>query len=192
MADDRLEQRAGDDATRHAGSVHARKLRYVVAGISHVHGSYAQRHQPTLRNLRQRRYGGDCRAHTDTERDFAHLVSAESPASQSEVVAPQQQQLRADRASRIAQLFRQQPAAVPREFLREEQTLGSEAASGRTSRLHPAGGRETAWSAGGLAADSPETARRDFSRDRAIQRCGSGAASAAGATWCGGWCPTAR
>ena len=55
MADDRLEQRVRDDQVGHAGRLHARHLRHLVAGLSDVHRGDAQRHQPALRNVRQRR-----------------------------------------------------------------------------------------------------------------------------------------
>jgi hypothetical protein len=58
--DDRLEQRLGDDQVRHARRVHARQLRHLVARLPDVHRRAAQRHQPALRNVRQRRrrHGG--------------------------------------------------------------------------------------------------------------------------------------
>ena len=46
------------------------------------------------------------------ERDVAHLVQAEPAAAAGEVVAAQQQQLRADGPARLAQLLREQPAAA--------------------------------------------------------------------------------
>ena len=58
-----LEQRAGDDALRDAWRVHARLLRHLVAGLPHVHGGHAQRDQPPVRDVRQRRHAGDAGAH---------------------------------------------------------------------------------------------------------------------------------
>ena len=55
VADDRLEQRLGDDQVRHAGRLHARQLRHLVARLPDVHRRAAQRHQPAVRDLRQRR-----------------------------------------------------------------------------------------------------------------------------------------
>ena len=55
VADDRLEQRQRDDQVRHAGRVHARHVRHVVARLPDVHRRDAQRHQPAVRDVRQRR-----------------------------------------------------------------------------------------------------------------------------------------
>ena len=55
VADDRLEQRVGDDQVRHAGRVHARHVRHLDARLPDVHRRDAQRHQPPVRNVRQRR-----------------------------------------------------------------------------------------------------------------------------------------
>ena len=55
VADDRLEQRLGDDQVRHARRLHARQLRHLVARLPDVHRRAAQRHQPALRDVRQRR-----------------------------------------------------------------------------------------------------------------------------------------
>ena len=88
---------------------------HLVAGLSHVHGGDAQRHQPPVRDVRQRRQRRDAwsgRSRPDeTSND---LVPAEPAAAARDVVAAQQQQLRADRAARLAQLLREQPPAVPR------------------------------------------------------------------------------
>src|SRR6266404_3438206 len=89
------------------------------------------------------------------------------------MVSSQQQQLRRNRIARIAQLFRKQPAAVPRKLLREEQEIRSQGAHGRSSRVHIARRRQAAGGAGGAAPDSPEAARRNLSRDIAVQRSGS-------------------
>ena len=51
-------------------------------------------------------------ADADAGRDVAHLVPAESAAAARAVVAPQQQQLRADRPPRLAQLLREQPRST--------------------------------------------------------------------------------
>ena len=45
----------GHDQVRHARRLHARQLRHLVAGLPDVRRRAAQRHQPALRNLRQRR-----------------------------------------------------------------------------------------------------------------------------------------
>ncbi len=55
MAATRLEQCAGVDQVRHARRVHPRRFRYLESGLSDVHGGDAQRHQPPVRDLRQRR-----------------------------------------------------------------------------------------------------------------------------------------
>ena len=47
-ADDGLEQRFGDDQIRHAGRVHPRHVRHLVAQLPDVHRGHAQRHQPAL------------------------------------------------------------------------------------------------------------------------------------------------
>ena len=68
VADDRLEQRARDDATRHAGRVRARHVRHVVAGLPDVHRRDAQRHQPPVRDVRQRWHGRNAGAHAERQR----------------------------------------------------------------------------------------------------------------------------
>ena len=55
-------------------------------------------------------------AHSVGQRDVAHVVPAEPAAAARELVAAQQQQLRADGSARLAQLHRQQPAADPQNF----------------------------------------------------------------------------
>ncbi len=55
VADDRLEQRLGDDQVRHARRLHARHVRHLVARLPDVHRRHAQRHQPAVRDVRQRR-----------------------------------------------------------------------------------------------------------------------------------------
>src|SRR6185312_11523272 len=51
VADDRLEQRPGDDAPRNAGRVRSRHVRHLVAGLFDVHRRDAQRHQSALRDV---------------------------------------------------------------------------------------------------------------------------------------------
>src|SRR5690349_22873044 len=87
MAATGLEQRSGDDAIRHAWRLHSRRLRHLVARLSHVHGGHSQRYQPPLRDIRQWRDGGDNAAHVAAERDIENVVSAESAAAASTVVA---------------------------------------------------------------------------------------------------------
>ncbi len=61
VANARLEQRAGDDALRHARRVRPRRLRHLVARLPHVHRRHAQRHQPPVRDVRQWRHRRDRR-----------------------------------------------------------------------------------------------------------------------------------
>ena len=76
VADDRLEQRAGDDALRHARRVRARRLRHLVARLPDVHRRDAQRHQPPVRDVRQRRHRGDRGSHALAGGDRAHAGSS--------------------------------------------------------------------------------------------------------------------
>ena len=112
----------GDDQVRHARRLHARQLRHLVARLPDVHRRAAQRHQPPLRNVRQRRRRHR-RARAAARRVRAHLVQAEPAAAEDDVVAAQQQQLRTDRAAHLAPLFRRQRQAVPPQLLPEEQAL---------------------------------------------------------------------
>ena len=80
-----------------------RRLRHVVARLPDVHRRDAQRHQPPLRNVRQRRHGRDAKiARCRRRNGRAHVVQAEPAAAAREVVAAQQQQLRRDRDARLA------------------------------------------------------------------------------------------
>ena len=63
VADDRLEQRQRDDAHGHARRLRVRHVRHVVAGLPDVHGRDAQRHQPPVRDVRQRRQRGHAGPH---------------------------------------------------------------------------------------------------------------------------------
>ena len=134
VADDRLEQRQRDDAHGHARRLRVRHVRHVVARLPDVHGGDAQRHQPPVRNVRQRRQRRHAGAHARRQRHVAHLVPAEPAAPAREVVAPQQQQLRADGTARLAQLHREQPALLPQQLLREEQAVDSEGEDRRARR----------------------------------------------------------
>ena len=113
VADARLEQRRRDDEVRNAGRLHARQLRHLDARLPHVHGGDAQRDLAPLRDLRQRRRGHG-RAHAQTRRVLAQLVPAEPAAAEGEVVAAQQQQLRADGPARLAPLRLGERKAAPR------------------------------------------------------------------------------
>ena len=78
VADDRLEQRLGDDEVRHARRLHARQLRHLVAWLPDVHRRAAQRHQPAVRDVRQRRrrHGG---AHRCQPNDYARTWYKQNP-----------------------------------------------------------------------------------------------------------------
>ena len=100
----------------------------------------------------------------------ADVVPAEPAAAAGEVVAPQQQQLRADGRARLAQLLREQPAAVPRELLREEQALDHEGARRRAGGVRAAGRRSSSRRAGRAAARAAEAGGGDLARDGAVHR----------------------
>ncbi len=74
-------------------------LRHLVAGLPDVLRGPAQRDQPSLRDLRQRRQRGHRGADALGQRDGAHVVPPEPADRTRPMVASQQQQLRADRAS---------------------------------------------------------------------------------------------
>ena len=72
----RLEQRRPDAELRHARSLHPRRLRHLEPRLPDVPRRHAQRHQPPLRDLRQR--GRRHReAHPRPRGIFPHLVPAE-------------------------------------------------------------------------------------------------------------------
>ena len=56
-------------------------VRHLVAGLSDVHGGDAQRHQPAVRDVRQRRQRRHRRADAHAGRHLAHLVPAEPGAA---------------------------------------------------------------------------------------------------------------
>ena len=143
VADDRLEQRLGDDQVRHARRLHARHVRHLDARLSDVHRRHAQRHQPALRDVRQRRRR-HARAHARPERHGAHLVQAESAAAEGEVVAAKQQQLSADGPARLAQPLRRQQEPVPQELLSEEQAIDPQAEDRRAGGVRVSGRRSAA------------------------------------------------
>ena len=70
-----------------------------------------------VRNVRQRRHRRHAGAHPRRQRHAAQLVQAESAAAARDVVAAQQQQLRADRFARLAQLRREQSPPASSELL---------------------------------------------------------------------------
>ena len=73
-------------------------------------------------------------AHPRPERHAAELVQAEPAAAARDVVAPQQQQLRADRSSRLAQLHREQPLSDSPELLREVEAVDPRSRRSRVRR----------------------------------------------------------
>ncbi len=123
VADDRLEQRERDDAHGDARRVRVRIVRYLVAGLPDVHRGHAQRHQPPVRDVRQRRHRRYAGSDPVRQRNVAYVVPAEPAAAVREVVVARQQQLRDDRAHRLAQLLREQPDLFPAQFLRQEQAV---------------------------------------------------------------------
>ena len=122
VADDGLEQRLRDDQVRHARRLHPWHLRHLVAQLPDVHRRHPQRHQPPLRNLRQRRRRHR-RAHPAPHRVRPHLVQTEPAAAQSQMVAARQQQLRTDRPAHRALLLRRQRQALPAQLLPQGQAL---------------------------------------------------------------------
>ncbi len=130
MADDRRAQRRGPDEVRNARRFHARRFRYMVARLSDVHRGDAQRHQPSIRNVWQRRRRHE-RAHARSGRVRAHLVQAKSAPAEDAVVAARQQQLRRDGLADFAPLLQRKQADVPEKFLHQVETLDSEAQCGR-------------------------------------------------------------
>ena len=173
VADDRLEQRVGDDQVRHAGRVHARHVRHLDARLPDVHRRDAQRHQPLVRNVRQRRRR-HARAHAGPERDRPDVVQAEPSPPQGQVVAAQQQQLSGDRPARLPEPFRRQQEPVPEELLLEEQAVDSEAEDRGAGRVRVSGRRSAARAAGGPAPHHAAPGLRDLARDRAVHRHGLG------------------
>ena len=73
-------------------------------------------------------------AAAEPRRVLAHLVPAEPAPAARELVAAQQQQLRADGAPRLAPLLRRERDDVPAQLLPEEQALHREARSSRVPR----------------------------------------------------------
>ena len=129
--------------------------------IAALHNGISRLYE-TLRQRRQRRHRG---ADAVGRRDLAHLVPAEPADRPRALVAAQQQQLRADRAHRLAQLLRQQPRLLPAELLRQEQALDPEGEDRRAGRLRASGERSAPGHAGRAAARAAEAGRRDLARD---------------------------
>ena len=86
------------------------------------------------------------------ERHVAHLVQAEPAAAQGQMVAAQQQQLRADGAAGLAESLRRQQEPVPEELLSEEQALDPEAEERRPGGVRLSGRRSASRAAGGSTA----------------------------------------
>src|ERR1044072_873733 len=129
-----MEERFGNDQVRHAGSVYARHVRYLVPRLLDVYRGDAQRYQPPVRNLWQcgRRH---LDAHAFTGRNVAYVVPPEPTAAAREMVTTQQQQLSADSAFDLARLLQQEQQAVSEKLLFESQTLDRKAEERRACRL---------------------------------------------------------
>ena len=122
----------------------------------------AQRHQPAVRDVRQRRRRHG-RAHAVAGRVRAHVVQAEPAAAEGDVVAAQQQQLSADRAARRRSThFAQNRQSVPAQLLPEEQALDPEGAHGGSGGVRVPGRRSTARRTGRPAAHPAEAGRARF------------------------------
>ena len=75
------------------------------------------------------------------EPDVAHVVPPEPAAAEGEVVAPEQQQLRADGRADLAEPLRDEPPDVPAQLLREEQAVDHEGEGGGAGGVRAAGER---------------------------------------------------
>ena len=168
VAPDRVEQRERDDPDGHAGRLRVGHVRHVVARLPDVLRGAAQRRQPALRDVRQRRQRRHRGADAVGERDGAHLVPAEPADRPGALVAAQQQQLRADRPDRLAQLLREQPRLLPAQLLREEQAVGDEAEGRGAGGVRAAGERPAAGRAGRTAARAAEAGRGDLAGDGGV------------------------
>ena len=176
VADDRLEQRERDDAHGHARRLRVRHVRHVVARLPDVHRGDAQRHQPALRDVRQRRLRRHGGPHAVGRRDDAHVVPAESAAAVREVVAAEQQQLRDHGPAGLAEPHRQQPRVLPPQLLREEQAIDRQGAGRGPGRLRAACQRRPAGRAGGAACACCRSSASRFRAPppRSACRCPSG------------------
>ena len=161
----------------HARRLHARHVRHLDARLSDVHRRDAQRHQPAVRDVRQRRRR-HARADARPERHRAHLVQAEPAAAQGEVVAAQQQQLPADGPARLAQPLRRQQEPLPQELLSEEQAVDPQAEDRRAGGVRVPWRRSAARAAGRAAAHAAAAGLRNLARDGAVHRDGARQASA--------------
>ncbi len=170
VAPDRLEQRQRDDPHGHAGRVRVGHVRHVVARLPDVHRRDAQRHQPSLRNVRQQRQRRHRGADAVGRRDIAHLVPPEPADLARALVAAEQQQLPADWPPRFAEPLRQQPRLLPPQLLRQEQALDPEGEDRRPRRLRVPGQRSASRRAGRTAARAAEAEGGDFERARGLQR----------------------
>ena len=132
-------------------------------GLPDVHRRDPQRHQPALRDVRQRRRR-HARPHARASRHCAHLVQAEPAAAEGAVVAAEQQQLPGDRPARFAEPLRRQQEPVPEELLSEEQAVDPEAEVRGTGGLRVPRRRSASRAAGRSAARPPAPGLRDLSR----------------------------
>ena len=168
VAPDRLEQRERDDAHGHAGRLRVGNVRHLVAGLLMF---FAALHNGISRLYETYGNGGSADTEERTlsaERDGAHLVPAEPAHRARALVAPQQQQLRADRDHRLAQLLRQQPRQLPEELLRQEQAVDPEAEGRGAGGVRAAGQRGAPGGAGRAAACAAAAGRGDLTRDRGV------------------------
>ncbi len=111
----------------------------------------------------------------------AHLVQAESAAAARDVVAAQQQQLRADGPARLAHLHRQQPAALPRNFYeKSKRSILKAQTEGPAAYVLPADDPRLGAQAQLLRVLQMQ-ARGNLARDRAVH--GSGACAPARDRW---------
>ena len=134
-------------------------------GISRLYETFGNGGADTL----ERTLGAD--------RDCPHLVQAESPAAESEVVAAKQQQLSGDGPARFAESLRRQQEPVPEELLPEEQAVDPEAEGGGTCRLCLSWRRSPHRAAGGVVEDPAAAGVRDLQSDCPFHRyrCRAGA-----------------
>ncbi len=176
VAPDRVEQRERDDADGDARRLRVGHVRHLVARLPDVLRRAAQRHQPPLRDVRQRRQRRHRGSDAVGRRDVADVVPAEPADQPRDVVAQEQQQLRADGHHRLAQLLRQQPHLLPPQLLRQEQALRDEAEGGRAGGVRAAGERPAPRHAGRAAARPAAAGRGDLEGDRGVHCHDSGPA----------------
>ena len=105
------------------------------------------------------------------ERVSTHVVSPESAAAESEVVAAKQQQLPADCAADVASLLQQQQQTLSQELLSEEQALDRQAEERRSGGLCFPGDDPRPGNQAELLRTLQAQGVRDQQSDRAVHRC---------------------